>query len=66
MVFFGEKARAMQVTVWAKKHEAFDPNNVLMLWKRRNSNPYCAGIDFSRQNLTSADVRIWRKVDPAL
>ena len=23
-------------------------------------NPYSAGIDFSRQNLTSTDVRFWR------
>ena len=23
-------------------------------------NPYSAGIDFSRQNLTSVDVRFWR------
>ena len=23
-------------------------------------NPHSAGIDFSRQNLTSADVRFWR------
>ena len=23
-------------------------------------NPYSAGIDFSRQNLTSVDVRLWR------
>ena len=30
-------------------------------------NPYSAGIDFSRQNLTSADVRFWRlKSIPAL
>ena len=28
-------------------------------------NPYSAGIDFSHQNLTSADVRSWRlKVYP--
>ena len=32
-----------------------------------NINPYSAGIDFSRQNLTSVDVRIWRlKSIPAL
>ena len=30
-------------------------------------NPYSAGIDFSRQNLTSVDVRFWRlKSIPAL
>ena len=30
-------------------------------------NPYSAGIDFSRQDLTSADVRLWRlKSIPAL
>ena len=30
-------------------------------------NPYSAGIDFSRQNLTSVDVRFWRlKSLPAL
>ena len=30
-------------------------------------NSYSAGIDFSRQNLTSADVRFWRlKLIPAL
>ena len=29
-------------------------------------DPYSAGIDFSRQNMTSTDVRFWRlfKVDP--
>ena len=32
-----------------------------------NLNPYSAGIDFSRQNLTSVDVRFWRlKSIPAL
>ena len=32
-----------------------------------NINPYSAGIDFSRQNLTSVDVRFWRlKSTPAL
>ena len=32
-----------------------------------NLNPYSAGVDFSRQNLTSADVRFWRlKSIPAL
>ena len=25
-----------------------------------NVSPYCVGIDFSRQNLTSVDVRLWR------
>ena len=31
------------------------------------TNPYNAGIDFSRQNLTSVDVRFWRlKSIPAL
>ena len=30
-------------------------------------NPYSAGINFSRQSLTSADVRLWRlKLIPAL
>ena len=30
-------------------------------------NPYSAGIDFSRQNVTSVDVRFWRlKSIPAL
>ena len=30
-------------------------------WRmNRNVNPYSAGIDFSRQNLTSVDVRFWR------
>ena len=30
-------------------------------------NPYSAGIDFSRQNLASVDVRLWRlKSIPAL
>ena len=30
-------------------------------------NPYSEGIDFSRQNLTSVDVRFWRlKSIPAL
>ena len=30
-------------------------------------NPYSAGIDFSRKNLTSVDVRFWRlKSIPAL
>ena len=30
-------------------------------------NPYSAGIDFSRQNLTSVDVRFWPlKSIPAL
>ena len=30
-------------------------------------NPYSAGIDFSRQDLTSVDVRFWRlKSIPAL
>ena len=30
-------------------------------------NPYSAGIDFRRQNLTSVDVRFWRlKSTPAL
>ena len=30
-------------------------------------NPSSAGIDFSRQNLASADVRFWRlKLIPAL
>ena len=30
-------------------------------------NPYSAGIDFSRQSLTSVDVRLWRlKSIPAL
>ena len=30
-------------------------------------NPYSAGIDFRRQNLTSVDVRFWRlKSIPAL
>ena len=30
-------------------------------------NPYSTGIDFSRQNLTSVDVRFWRlKSLPAL
>ena len=24
-------------------------------------NPYSAGMDFSRQNLTSVDVRFWRR-----
>ena len=32
-----------------------------------NINPYSAGIDFSRQNLTSVDVSFWRlKSIPAL
>ena len=32
-----------------------------------NVNPYSAGIDFRRQNLTSVDVRFWRlKSNPAL
>ena len=26
----------------------------------QNLNPYSAVIDFSRQNLTSVDVRFWR------
>ena len=30
-------------------------------------NPYSAGIEFSRQNLTTTDVRFWRlKSIPAL
>ena len=34
---------------------------------KRILNPYSAGIDFSRQNLTSVDVRFWRlKSIPAL
>ena len=34
---------------------------------REKPNPYSAGIDFSRQNLTSVDVRFWRlKSIPAL
>ena len=27
------------------------------VWK---NNPYSSGIDFSRQDLTSVDVRFWR------
>ena len=35
--------------------------------KRPKINPYSAGIDFGRQNLTSVDVRFWRlKSIPAL
>ena len=35
--------------------------------ERPTFNPYSAGIDFSRQNLTSVDVRFWRlKSIPAL
>ena len=38
-----------------------------MLYIRLFRNPYSAGIDFSRQNLTSVDVRFWRlKSTPAL
>ena len=41
-----------------------------MLWVYDNYNyfySYSAGIDFSRQNLTSTDVRFWRlKLIPAL
>ena len=33
----------------------------------KDFNPYSAGIDFSRHNLTSTDVRFWRlKPIPAL
>ena len=33
----------------------------------RSINPYSAGIDLSRQNLTSVDLRLWRlKSIPAL
>ena len=28
--------------------------------KKKLVNPYSAGIDFGRQNLTSVDVRFWR------
>ena len=31
-----------------------------LLGTRRDFSPYSAGIDFSRQNLTSVDVRFWR------
>ena len=35
--------------------------------KFRDINPYSAGIDFSRQNLMSEDVRFWQlKSIPAL
>ena len=41
--------------------------NVNILFCDRGINPYCAGVDFSRQNLTSVDVRFWRlKSIPAL
>ena len=43
---------------------------ILMLWDYdhyKYFNSYSAGIDFSRQNLTSTDLRFWRlKSIPAL
>ena len=37
------------------------------IFQRYKDWPYSAGIDFSRQNLTSVDVRFWRlKSIPAL
>ena len=49
-------------------------NKLYILWNTQQLtvdlcviNPYSAGIDFSRQNLTSVDVRFWRlKSTPAL
>ena len=44
-------------------------NRFLRLSQNDAINPHSAGIDFRRQNLTSADVRFWRlksiyEVDP--
>ena len=37
------------------------------MWLGDQINPYSAGMDFSRQNLTSVDVRFWQlKSIPAL
>ena len=42
----------------------FHSNNAELI---KRINPYSAGIDFRRQNLTSVDVRFWRlKSIPAL
>ena len=43
------------------------PTHFLVQAKHLKINPYSAGIDFSRQNLTSVDVLFWRlKSIPAL
>ena len=42
------------------------PNNCDLIGWLNKFNPYIAGVDFSRQTLTSVDVRFWRlKSTPA-
>ena len=46
--------------------ERLSHHSVLVMTAKK-LNPYSAGIDVSRQNLTSVDVRFWRLMSiPAL
>ena len=44
------------------KHEQFSAQHLMIQYDiiERVFNPFSAGSDFRRQNLTSIDVRLWR------
>ena len=53
---FGPKVNIMFSNIWVKITHIY-VRKLLIAVARYNVNPYSAGIDFNRQNLTSLDVR---------